>query len=220
MDPVELPVDQIPGIGIIRARALKKAGWPTVGSLRDAGLQDLLSVPGLTEIKAAQILQYVQDSHQAPPSSRRRAKRDAPRLVVVLQAEAEPVLAQPEEIPITFDEPTPDEQEVAVYAIETPADLMQEIAMTAQRLLTCDLAARWERPFAAQLGKLMSLYEKWDQYEPLGKKRSKQIMELLQKIHRLLTETPEAELTKRKSQEQFAELLRDRRRRLRDLLKG
>ena len=50
----------IPGLGPIRVRALQKAGWTNLNALRSAQLESLLAVPGLTEIKARQIQQYLQ----------------------------------------------------------------------------------------------------------------------------------------------------------------
>lgn len=49
----------IPGLGPIRIRALQKAGWDDLGALRAADLESLLAVPGLTEIKARHIQQYL-----------------------------------------------------------------------------------------------------------------------------------------------------------------
>jgi hypothetical protein len=49
----------IPGLGPIRVRALVKAGWSNLSALRSADLETLLAVPGLTEIKARHIQQYL-----------------------------------------------------------------------------------------------------------------------------------------------------------------
>lgn len=210
--PEEVPVNLIPGIGVIRARSLKKAGWDTVASLRTATLDDLRAVPGITEVKAAQILDYIQSLPVAPPKPvRRRTPAVKPPAVEAPPADA---------IAVIFTEPLPVEEQVAVYAIQSPRDLMQDIALNAQLLLTCEFAGKWERPFVAQLGKLITLHDKWDRFEPLGKKQSKLAMEMLQKIYRLLTETSVTEITKRKSQDRLAEELRDRRRRVRDVLES
>jgi len=53
------PVEAIPGIGLIRARALRKAGWESVTALKTATLSDLRAIPGISEQKARQILNYV-----------------------------------------------------------------------------------------------------------------------------------------------------------------
>jgi len=49
----------IPGLGPIRVRALTKAGWKTLGELRGANLEALAAVPGMTEIKARQIQEFL-----------------------------------------------------------------------------------------------------------------------------------------------------------------
>lgn len=52
----------IPKLGIIRARALAKAGWPDTARLRSATEEQLMAVPGITAIKARQILEYLASS--------------------------------------------------------------------------------------------------------------------------------------------------------------
>jgi hypothetical protein len=217
-NPEETTVDLIPGIGIIRARALKKAGWPTVAALRSASVDDLMAVPGITEIKAAQILEYVHSLSVETVSGNGTAATHPETADSPLSEVSGFEIPPSEAIAITFTGPAAGEEILHVYAVQSPRDLMQDVALSAQLLLTSEFSGKWERPFAAQLGKLISLHEKWDRFEPLGKKQSKQVMELLQKIYRLLTETPIAEITKKKSQEHLAEIIRDRRRRIRDIV--
>lgn len=52
------PAD-IPGLGPIRVRALQKAGFNTLSSLKTASLETLLAVPGMSEIKARHIQEYL-----------------------------------------------------------------------------------------------------------------------------------------------------------------
>ena len=52
-------LSDIPGLGPIRVRALHKAGYETVQSLREATLEQLTEVRGLTEAKARQIIEYL-----------------------------------------------------------------------------------------------------------------------------------------------------------------
>ncbi|HZO90916.1 MAG TPA: helix-hairpin-helix domain-containing protein [Chthonomonadaceae bacterium] len=59
------PAD-IPGLGPIRVRALHKAGLGSLKALRAARLEDLLAVPGLSEIKARHILDYLARFPAAP----------------------------------------------------------------------------------------------------------------------------------------------------------
>jgi hypothetical protein len=217
----ETPVDQIPGIGIIRARALKKAGWPTVASLRSAKVDDLTAVPGITEVKAAQILEYIHGLEEAPAAAAPSKTKSKKAVVEKTDGSTTtPVSESTERIAVTFSHLEQASEPVAVFTIQSPRDLMQDVALSAQLLLTSEFSGRWERPFAMQLGKLITLHEKWDRYEPLGKKQTKLVTELLQKIYRLLTETPVSELTKRKSQERLTEIIRDRRRKIRDLVEG
>lgn len=54
-------LESIPGLGIIRARGLRKAGYADIPALRKASLEELTAVPGITANKAAQILAHLQD---------------------------------------------------------------------------------------------------------------------------------------------------------------
>jgi nucleotidyltransferase/DNA polymerase involved in DNA repair len=76
-------LSDIPGLGPIRIRALQKAGWASVSALRSADLDALLAVPGLTEIKARQIHDYLTEfapeelAASAAPSEATGAARGA-----------------------------------------------------------------------------------------------------------------------------------------------
>ncbi len=50
---------QIPGLGLIRVRALIKAGYTDIASLRSASQKQLEKVRGITPIKAKQILDFL-----------------------------------------------------------------------------------------------------------------------------------------------------------------
>ena len=76
---IEVTVDCIPGMGPIRTRALRKAGWETMERLRKATLADLIAVPGITEIKARQILDYLAGAEAANGPGRLRAFRNGVR---------------------------------------------------------------------------------------------------------------------------------------------
>jgi hypothetical protein len=52
-------IEVIPGIGIVRIRCLRKAGWTTIDSLVNVTLEELAAVPGIGEVKARQIKEYV-----------------------------------------------------------------------------------------------------------------------------------------------------------------
>lgn len=51
----------IPGLGPIRVRALQKAGLGDLAGLRKATLEQLTAVPGMSEIKARQVTNYLSD---------------------------------------------------------------------------------------------------------------------------------------------------------------
>ncbi|HLJ55406.1 MAG TPA: helix-hairpin-helix domain-containing protein [Chthonomonadaceae bacterium] len=65
-------LSDIPGLGPIRIRALEKAGFGSLTALRDAGIEALMAVPGLSEVKARQIQEFLEpyqpDDLQAPPA--------------------------------------------------------------------------------------------------------------------------------------------------------
>jgi len=52
-------LELIPGIGVIRVRALRKAGYGTLRSLNGVTAEQLAAVPGISEIKAHQIAAFV-----------------------------------------------------------------------------------------------------------------------------------------------------------------
>ena len=70
-------LSDIPGLGPIRVRALKKAGFESLNSLKEAPLERLLEVPGLTEIKAAFIKEYL--GQFAAPEADTRAQTVSPK---------------------------------------------------------------------------------------------------------------------------------------------
>lgn len=80
--PPRTPAD-IPGLGPIRVRALQKAGYDNLQSLRAARLEDLRAVPGMSEIKARHIQAFLAQFPALPAAESRkdgaekRAKSDA-----------------------------------------------------------------------------------------------------------------------------------------------
>lgn len=52
-------IDDIPGLGPIRLRALRKAGLGSLVALQKASIEQLQSIRGLTEVKAKYILDYL-----------------------------------------------------------------------------------------------------------------------------------------------------------------
>jgi hypothetical protein len=61
----DAPIEAIPGVGLVRARCLRKAGWANARALRAATVDQLASVPGVSLTKAAQILAFLASDRQA-----------------------------------------------------------------------------------------------------------------------------------------------------------
>lgn len=55
-------ISSIPGLGPIRIRGLIKAGFDTLQSLKEVSIERLAKVPGLTEVKAKQIKDYLEQT--------------------------------------------------------------------------------------------------------------------------------------------------------------
>ncbi len=88
-------VAEIPGLGPIRVRALEKAGLGTIAALSAASFETLMSVPGLTEVKARHIMSYLSGGDAPiPPSAgkqeRARGSRDTRRASPGRSAERKP----------------------------------------------------------------------------------------------------------------------------------
>ncbi|MCC6730955.1 MAG: hypothetical protein IT208_16635 [Chthonomonadales bacterium] len=62
-------LEAMPGIGLIRVRALRKAGYASVASLLAATADEIATVPGITLVKARQIAEYVAALPAAEPST-------------------------------------------------------------------------------------------------------------------------------------------------------
>lgn len=60
----ETDLEAIPGLGVIRLRTLRKAGW-TVERLRAATVEEIAAIPGISTQKAAEIARYLQDEPAA-----------------------------------------------------------------------------------------------------------------------------------------------------------
>src|SRR5262245_4825803 len=77
-EPVTLndSVHLIPGIGIVRARALEKAGFHKLADVKPLKVENLTAIRGISEIKAQQILDYVATLKSSPARTRRT---EAPR---------------------------------------------------------------------------------------------------------------------------------------------
>ena len=56
----------IPGLGIIRVRALKKAGICSLADLKNTSLEKLIAIPGMSEIKANSMQEYLANFDNLP----------------------------------------------------------------------------------------------------------------------------------------------------------
>ncbi len=79
--PELLPLVAIPGVGRVRARRLYEAGFRTLESLANAGLEDLLRVPGVGPSTAASILEFFGRKEEAERLRVRRGEREGPGLM-------------------------------------------------------------------------------------------------------------------------------------------
>lgn len=103
-------IEAIPGLGPIRARALKKAGFETVAKLQQASIADLCAVPGVTEIKAGQLLAYLHGEREqvGPATVKAAAGTAARRAAAPRTRRATPVsrtTAPPSSVPVSPREP-------------------------------------------------------------------------------------------------------------------
>ncbi len=103
-----LKLEDIPGLGIIRVRSLRKAGYADLKSLQGATVKSLMAVPGINEVKAGQILEFL-SVHKA---SRKAASRKAAPVLTEEAAVAAdgPPPAEPE-----IDAPRPGEPETPTF---------------------------------------------------------------------------------------------------------
>ncbi len=181
-------IEAIPGIGIIRARTLRKAGFETVEALRGISVEDLTAVPGITEIKARQILDYVGGQRPAPEKVRRDGHRR--------------VSTQPSVTVV--DGPT----------APSLTESIREFSSEAASLLSSDRASHFSGRLARQLGKIAALSGRVAEDirvdpEDMGRFRTD-----LHKIHKLLSEVSFSEKLGRRTQEKLTDRLRDARKEL------
>src|SRR5258708_2152493 len=125
-------VHLIPGIGIVRARALEKAGYSTLEQVKPLKIEDLTAVRGISEVKAQQILEFVGSLKSAPQRTRRTTSRRVP-------------VAAPAPIP------PPNNPAVLDGLVREAA---KEVSKVAADLLRAPASAHFEKRLARQLGKL------------------------------------------------------------------
>jgi hypothetical protein len=215
-------VEEIPGLGPIRARALMKAGYRTISLLRAASTAEIGAVPGMTDVKASQLCAYLRGeadrvggptpAPQVPPvvvpADAPRAKpQPAPRTRAARATPAAPKAApkaMPKAVaaPVSFSEPP-----LAIAA--------HRVSATVEELLRGAAASTFERGFARQLGKVATLAERIA-HEAAGGTDRERITGQLRKVLQLIEEISTADSLSTKRQERFADDLRDRRHKIQE----
>ncbi len=232
-------VESIPGLGPIRARALKKAGFENLTQLREASIEQMAAVPGITEIKARQLAAFFRGetdtrrAGEAAPAPRRAASPRAkqPRQAGPAPKPAPPVAeirtprppslprvapAAPVARPIVPKLPAPPPVAPSILtAVETPvAASARRIAVSANALLRTTSADSYERAFARQIGKIAALAERITLEAGSSPAGLERVSGQMRKIELLLAEIGDAGKLGAKRQDRFTEEMRERRHKL------
>ena len=224
--PVESDIDQIPGIGIIRVRALRKAGWPTIASLRNANLENLLAVPGMTEIKAGQILEFVASQTPVAEAPTPKVKKDKKPKAAKVKAEESPT-AEVVQAPVVEETAAPEEADKEtkpadgkrVLSETSLPQAIRDVAANAARVATRPGAVGGNDNLAKQLARWVSLPEKLSLDTRLSQKRIQKCVEAIIETHSILAELAMGSHLKTKHLDHSAESLREHRRTLEEQLK-
>lgn len=183
-------VHLIPGIGIVRARALEKAGFATLADLKPRKVEDLTAIRGISEIKAQQILDFVASLKAAPPRTRRTAAPRAP---------------SPQPLP------PPDSPAVLDGLIREAA---KEISRVSAELLRSPNSAHFNKKLARQLGKLAFFGERLGANGPPAAANSERFASRLNKLKDILANIASAPEAKGGKQDKLAAKLRSSRKEL------
>lgn len=213
-------IEAIPGLGPIRVRALKKAGFSTLALLRAATTADLRAVPGMTEIKAAQLAAYLRGEAdrvggEAPAPKTRKGARTEARTSKPARRTSPPRAAMsrtaPPLAPTTAPAPAP------AFAESSLVTAARRVAASAGEVLRSEAAAGFDRGLARQLGKIAALAERIarDAIEPRDEERA---AVQLSKVEQLVGEIAAEGSPGQKRQDRFADALRDRRHKLQQAL--
>lgn len=208
-------LENIPGIGIIRLRALKKAGWHSISALRKATLEDLLAVPGITPIKAQQILDYVQsltdDLETADsPWDEQAENNEASALAASPVPEPSPRAGKADERPL---EPKDHE----MNSVEEAQAFLQRIARFSSLLLSHAPTNDPNGKLAKQLSRWIGVCEEIQSAADLSEKKAKRALASLERVCVLLEKATERDSLGSKRISQLTEDLREQRRELKKL---
>ena len=185
-------IDIIPGIGIIRVRCLRKAGYESVDSLASVTLEEIAAVPGIGEAKARQIKDFI-DQLGAPVA--RRSVRQPANGADSAAGSRRPTVSPAAE---------------AASAV----DRVKKLARMASDLLRAPIANQFEPKLAKQVGRVAALTL---DTEP-GRKQVERVLAQTAKLEALLTEIAESDQLSEKRQEKLSDELRDRRKKLNQTL--
>jgi hypothetical protein len=179
-----------------------------------------MAVPGITEIKAQQLMDYLGQSHEKPARTARqaalpKASPNAPAKPPVKPPAKAKVEVKPVIAPVVAPpDAAPQDDSISPATLESMQSLAAETSMTASSVLKSALANTLDEPLARQLGKLVSFTEYAAGLKKLGPKRCERAAASLRKIGETLQQIAAAEKLGGKQQRKLAEALRDNRRRL------
>ncbi len=211
----------LPGVGVIRARALKKAGFGTLEALKAATLEQLQAVPGITPAKAAQIFAYlhaepdsepaeeqqvVSRPNAASPAPAEGVRKPDPRAADGRDAKPQPspiseksvreVPEQPQKAPST---PPKVRESVTPSAIRAR---LTEIAVLAEDILRGPLGKKLDKSLEKQLARWIALSESAKAPRGPGVERH------LNAVETALRDALEMDRMSGKAQDRLAALLR------------
>ena len=183
-------IEMIPGMGIVRIRCLRKAGWDTVESLGSATVEQIAAVPGIGEAKAREIREFL-DALAGSGAQNGAVRRKK-----------------------AIETPAPRRAEDRSREV---TGAVARVAQLASDLLSAPISHSFERPLARQVGRIAAL-EAPSGGAALKAGRAERALGQLKKIESILTEVAHEERLGKKRQERLTEELRDRRRKARRAL--
>ncbi len=216
----EADIEEIPGIGPIRCRSIKKAGHKTAGDLRRLSVDQLAAIRGLTAIKAKQLFIYLSRGGESVTSisisSPEHQTNDTPKLHTKTVSKApKPRVTIPRK---QISNPSkPETESVAIDCLtETlqPYDIMLELAHRAHLLLRSPQSTAMESNLARQVARIAGLPDTWDRETRLGNKRRERAVQYLVQLSDFLPYPAALSEMSRKMQNRVAEKIRRHRRML------
>ena len=212
-------LEDIPGVGIVRARSLRKAGITDIAALSRASAEQIAAIPGISPQKAQQLVDYARSNGATPAARtaitarRRRSTTPAPaaptgaapvvrRTRRAAPASSSKVIVPSAPVPAA-SAPSPPRHESELSA------LARRISRSATELLQSSEARALRRSLSRQLGKVVSFADSIIDYD-MAEKAAAQAKAQLSKMEEAITRA--AKSTKRAVQGRIAGELRTRRR--------